>query len=80
MKDYQFSYNKGYKNIYQIVHLLSSPPSPPPPHRPEADDVKAMQSQLSSLHIVMEQNTTEHERTVHQLKEEMLKIKNEKEK
>lgn len=63
--------------IYINVHLLSSPP---PPHRPEADDVKAMQSQLSSLHIVMEQNTTEHERTVHQLKEEMLKIKNEKEK
>ena len=30
--------------------------------RPEADDVRAMQQQLSSLHLVMEQSTTEHEK------------------
>ena len=29
--------------------------------RPEADDVRAMQQQLSSLHLVMEQTSSEHE-------------------
>uniref|UniRef100_A0A1X7SM67 Uncharacterized protein n=1 Tax=Amphimedon queenslandica TaxID=400682 RepID=A0A1X7SM67_AMPQE len=47
--------------------------------RPEADDVKAMQSQLSSLHIVMEQNSSEHELTVHKLNEEINKLKSDKE-
>lgn len=30
--------------------------------RPEADDVRAMQQQLSSLHLVIEQSASEHEK------------------
>lgn len=46
--------------------------------RPEADDVRAMQEQLSSLHLVLEQNSIEHERQVNQLEQENLVIKHEK--
>ncbi len=33
-------------------------------YRPEADDVRAMQEQLSTLHLVMEQSSSEHEKKV----------------
>ena len=35
--------------------------------RPEADDVRAMQQQLSSLHVVMEQTSSEHEQQLERL-------------
>lgn len=47
-------------------------------NRPEADDVRAMQDQLSSLHLVMEQNAVEHEKKLKQLEQENIIIKNEK--
>ena len=38
--------------------------------RPEADDVRAMQQQLSFLHILMEKNSTDHEQEMERVKEE----------
>ena len=39
--------------------------------RPEADDVRAMQQQLSSLHLLMEQSSSEHEREVERVRADM---------
>ncbi len=47
--------------------------------RPEADDVRAMQTQMASLHMLMEHNTTEHERETGKLKEELKVLQEEKE-
>lgn len=38
--------------------------------RPEADDIKAMQQQLSSLHLVMEQSSGENEKQLRELGKE----------
>lgn len=40
-------------------------------YRPEADDVKALQQELSSLHVVMEKSTTEYTKQI----DEMTKAK-----
>ena len=39
--------------------------------RPEADDVRAMQTQMASLHLIMEQNSNEHERKVAELRQQL---------
>jgi len=39
--------------------------------RPEADDVKAMQTQMASLHLVMEQSSNEHERRLAELRQQL---------
>lgn len=36
-------------------------------YRPEADDVKALQQELSSLHIVMEKSTSDYTRQIDEL-------------
>ena len=46
--------------------------------RPEADDVRAMQQQLSSLHLVMEQSSAENERQVQQLQGEKQRLQEDK--
>ena len=47
--------------------------------RPEADDVHALQQQLNSLHLVMEQSSSEHEKQLQQVSEEKRKVEREKE-
>lgn len=47
--------------------------------RPEADDVHALQQQLSSLHLVMEQSSSEHEKQLLQVSEEKKQLDREKE-
>ena len=47
--------------------------------RPEADDVRAMQQQLSSLHLVMEQSATEHEKQLVQITSDRDREKEERE-
>lgn len=39
--------------------------------RPEADDVRALQQQLSSLHILMEQTTSQHQSETSKLQAEL---------
>ena len=39
--------------------------------RPEADDLRAMQQQLSSLHVVMEQTSSEHEQQLERLRAQL---------
>jgi len=46
--------------------------------RPEADDLKAMQQELSSLHLLMEQSSSEHERQVQLLSVEKQRTEDEK--
>ena len=48
-------------------------------YRPEADDVRALQQQLSSLHIVIEQSATEHEKQLYQISSERDRERGEKE-
>ena len=47
--------------------------------RPEADDVNALQQQLSSLHLVMEQSSSEHDKQLLQVSEEKKQTEREKE-
>ena len=47
-------------------------------HRPEADDLKAMQQELSSLHLLMEQSSGEHERKMQLLSIEKQRIEDDK--
>ena len=47
--------------------------------RPEADDVHALQQQLSSLHLVMEQSSSEHDKQLLQVSEEKKQAEREKE-
>ena len=47
--------------------------------RPEADDVHALQQQLSSLHLVMEQSSSEHDKQLLQVTEEKKQAEREKE-
>ena len=46
--------------------------------RPEADDLKAMQQELSSLHLLMEQSSSEHDRQVQLLSVEKQRTEDEK--
>jgi flagellar motility protein MotE (MotC chaperone) len=47
--------------------------------RPEADDVAAMQQQMSSLHLVMEQTSSEHEREVERVQADLRAVEGERE-
>ena len=47
--------------------------------RPEADDLRAMQTQMASLHLLMEQSTNEHERETTQLRSQLEAGQREKE-
>lgn len=58
------------------LSLLPISVSPPP--RPEADDVRAMQQQLSSLHLVLEQSNSEHERELQSAQMEKTMLEEEK--
>ena len=63
------------KNVLQYmynvcVHVLPPSYSRCCHCRPEADDVRAMQQQLSSLHLVMEQTSTEYETQLLQMTNE----------
>ena len=60
MKDSQYNFSKGYLAILCGCpsYVLS---------RPEADDVKALQQELSSLHIVMEKSTSEYTKQIDDL-------------
>ena len=46
-------------------------------HRPEADDLKAMQQELSSLHLVIEQSAIEHEKRVELVSSQKQKVEEE---
>ena len=46
--------------------------------RPEADDLRAMQQELSSLHLVLEQSGAQHERQVEALAAEKRTVEEEK--
>lgn len=46
-------------------------------YRPEADDVRAIQEQLSSLHLVIEQSSSEHEKQLKEIEIEKESLKNE---
>ena len=46
--------------------------------RPEADDLKAMQQELSSLHLILEQSASEHEKQLKALSADKLKAEQEK--
>ena len=48
--------------------------------RPEADDLRAMQQQLSSLHLVMEQSSSEHEREMERMRASAKTLEEEKNK
>jgi len=63
MKDSQYNFSKGYLEILcvNVLHVLCVL------YRPEADDVKALQQELSSLHIVMEKSTSEYTRQIDDL-------------
>ena len=47
--------------------------------RPEVDDAHALQQQLSSLHLVMEQSSSEHDKQLLQLTKEKKLVEMEKE-
>ncbi len=47
-------------------------------YRPEADDVKAMQQQLSSLHVVMEQSSNESDKQQETIRHEKQIIEHDK--
>ena len=46
--------------------------------RPEADDVRAMQQQMSSLHILMEQTSSEHERELGKVQADLRAVEGER--
>ena len=62
MRDFQFSFSRGEFDITDTGRLCVTGW-----HRPEADDVKALQQELSSLHIVMEKSTSEYTKQIDEL-------------
>ena len=85
MRDCQSNCSKGMTSLFptpaypHTCSYLSLPTTTQThTHRPEADDLKAMQQELSSLHLLMEQSSGEHERKMQLLSVEKQRIEDDK--
>ena len=61
------TYSTATRHCANVIHIYTVDISTSSPCRPEADDVRAMQQQLSSLHVLLEQSTAEHESSLQQV-------------